>query len=234
MLRFFKRWLPAKDEISKRKAAAWQAFGMLRREYKGEPLEEKEVDKDPIVQFSVWFNDALKTIKNDPNAMIAGTVNEEGQPATRTVLLKGFDESGFVFYTNYISRKGSDLMKNPKISLTFYWPELMRQIHIAGVAEKTSKEMSEDYFNSRPVGSRLSASLSNQSSVVGSRKELEDELKELERKYSDGNVPLPENWGGIIVKPHRIEFWQGRLNRLHDRVCYAKEGDNWNIQRLSP
>jgi pyridoxamine 5'-phosphate oxidase len=125
-------------------------------------------------------------------------------------------------------------MNNPKISLTFYWPELMRQIHIAGAAEKSSDEMSDIYFNSRPVGSRLSAALSNQSSVIGSREELEADLKGLERKYSDGNVPRPENWGGFIVKPHRIEFWQGRLNRLHDRVCYTRDGDKWKIQRLSP
>lgn len=234
MLRFFKRWLPAKDEISKPKTAARQAVEMLRREYSGKPLLEDQVHTDPFDQFTTWFEEAVDAIKNDPNAMILSTADEEGHPSSRTVLLKGYDESGFVFYTNYDSRKAGQILRNPNVSITFYWPDLMRQIHIEGVAGKVSEAQSDAYFSTRPANSRLSAWASSQSETVASREELEENLREMEKKFKDGDIPRPSNWGGFRVKPRRFEFWQGRLNRLHDRICYIQSGENWEIKRLSP
>tara|TARA_R100001143_G_scaffold63387_1_gene70127 strand:+ start:69303 stop:70007 length:705 start_codon:yes stop_codon:yes gene_type:complete len=234
MLHYFKRWFPARDEVQKPKKAIRQAVSLLRREYDGIPLDKKSVDADPLKQFSKWFAIAVKEIKNDPNAMILGSTSREGQPATRTVLLKGFDEEGFIFYTNYESRKAKDLAENNKVSLTFYWPDLMRQIHIQGVVEKISEEMSDQYFKSRPVGSKLGAWSSKQSSVIESREVLEENLRTIEKKFSGSEIPRPANWGGYRVIPHRFEFWQGRLNRLHDRIVYRFEGTEWVIERLSP
>lgn len=234
MLHYFKRWFPARDEVQKPKKAIRQAVSLLRREYDGIPLDKKSVDTDPFNQFSEWFAIAVKEIKNDPNAMILGSASREGQPATRTVLLKGFDEEGYIFYTNYESRKAKDLAENNKVSLTFYWPDLMRQIHIQGVVEKISEEMSDQYFKSRPVGSKLGAWSSKQSSVIESREVLEENLRTVEKKFSGSEIPRPANWGGYRVIPHRFEFWQGRLNRLHDRIVYRFEGTEWVIERLSP
>lgn len=234
MLRFFKRWLPAKDEVSKPKTAARQAVEMLRREYSGKPLLEDQVRSDPFDQFSTWFEEAVDAIKNDPNAMILSTADDEGHPSSRTVLLKGYDESGFVFYTNYNSRKAGQILRNPNVSITFYWPDLMRQIHIEGVAEKVSEAQSDAYFSTRPANSRLSAWASSQSETVASREELEENLREMEKKFKDGDIPRPSNWGGFRVRPRRFEFWQGRLNRLHDRICYIQSEDCWKIKRLSP
>jgi len=234
MLHYFKRWFPSKDEIPKSKKAIHQAVEMLRREYNGIPLNKESVDPNPILQFSKWFEIAVKVIEHDPNAMILGSANRDGQPSTRTVLLKGFDEAGFIFYTNYESRKAKDLAENNKVSLTFYWPDLMRQIHIQGSVKKISEEMSDQYFKSRPAGSKLGAWASKQSSVIESRSDLEESLRSLEKKYSHSEIPRPPNWGGYIVNPHRFEFWQGRLNRLHDRIVYRKEGEDWVIERLSP
>ncbi|WP_176719426.1 pyridoxamine 5'-phosphate oxidase [Rhodohalobacter halophilus] len=234
MFSFFKRWIPGRDEISKPKTAARQAVEMLRREYTGKPLLEEHVSEDPIEQFSAWFDEAVDKIITDPNAMIVATADQDGKPSSRTVLLKGFDENGFVFYTNYRSRKGRQILENPYVSITFYWPELMRQIHIEGVTEKVPEEQSDAYFSKRPAASQLSALASPQSDVVESREALENRLKEMEKKFGGGPIPRPENWGGFLVKPIRIEFWQGRLNRLHDRICYEKEGQEWKISRLSP
>lgn len=234
MFSFFRRWIPAKDEVSKPKAAARQAVEMLRREYAGEPFLEEHVSDDPIEQFSVWFDEAVEKIKTDPNAMILSTANREGKPSSRTVLLKGYDINGFVFYTNYGSRKGRQILENPHVSITFYWPELMRQIHIEGDAEKVSEEQSDAYFSQRPSASRMSALASSQSKVVESREALEKQLKEVEKKFGSGTVPRPDDWGGFCVKPMRIEFWQGRLNRLHDRICYERQDTEWKIFRLSP
>lgn len=207
---------------------------MLRREYSGIPLDVKSAASNPFNQFTEWFDIAVDKIEHDPNAMILGTVGEDGQPSTRTILLKGFDEEGFIFYTNYESRKGKHLNENRKASLTFYWPDLMRQIHIEGSVSKVSNELSDSYFRTRPDGSKLSAWVSQQSSVVESRDVLENRLKSLEKKYSGSEIPRPPYWGGYRVVPHRVEFWQGRLNRLHDRICYQLDGEKWIIERLSP
>lgn len=234
MLHYFKRWFPAKDEVPKSKKAIKQAVSLLRREYDGIPLDKERVDSNPFMEFSKWFEIAVKEIENDPNAMILGSSNREGQPATRTVLLKGFDENGFIFYTNYESRKAKDLAENNRVSLTFYWPDLMRQIHIQGTVEKISEEMSDEYFKSRPDGSKLGAWSSKQSTVIESREVLLENLRSFEKKFSNAEIPRPSNWGGYRVVPHRIEFWQGRLNRLHDRIVYRKEREKWVIERLAP
>lgn len=234
MFNFFRRWIPGRDEISKPKTAARQAVEMLRREYAGNPFLEEHVSIDPIEQFKVWFDEAVDKIKTDPNAMILSTAGRDGKPSSRTVLLKGYDNTGFVFYTNYSSRKGRQILENPHVSITFYWPELMRQIHIEGVAERVSEEQSEAYFSKRPAASQLSALASSQSDVVESREALEEQLKAVEKKFSGGKIPRPENWGGFRVNPNRIEFWQGRLNRLHDRICYEEKNQEWKISRLSP
>lgn len=227
--RFIKRWLPAKDEIKDPK----KAIALIRREYEGIPLNRESVDPNPVNQFSKWFNEALKHVSFDANAMTLTTVGEDGQPSSRTVLLKGFDDSGFVFYTNYKSRKGRHIQKNSRVSITFYWADLMRQVHIEGTAQKVLETQSDEYFKSRPVASRLSAWASSQSEEVESRSALEQKMKELEKKF-DNDIPRPPHWGGFLVVPHRIEFWQGRLNRLHDRICYSLEDEDWTIKRLSP
>lgn len=234
MFRFIKRWLPAKDEVTKPKAVAKQAIEMLRREYTGEPLLESNVDPNPIAQFINWFDEALKQIKDDPNAMILSTADADGRPSSRTVLLKGYNEEGFIFYTNYASRKAIQIAENPNVSITFYWPELMRQIHIEGVAEKVSAERSDAYFKTRPDGSKISAWATYQSRPVSSRDEFENRRKEIEDKFIGKEITRPPTWGGYIIKPKRIEFWQGRLNRLHDRICYIKSEEIWKIIRLSP
>jgi len=234
MFSFFRRWFPAKDEVSKPKVAVRQAVEMLRREYAGKPFLEEHVSDDPIKQFSVWFDEAVGKIKTDPNAMILSTVDRKGKPSSRTVLLKGYDDNGFVFYTNYGSRKGRQIQENPHVSITFYWPELMRQIHVEGNAEKVSEEQSEAYFSKRPPASQMSALASSQSDVIESREALEQQLKAMEKKYGGEIIPRPENWGGFCVKPNRMEFWQGRLNRLHDRICYQREDGQWKIVRLAP
>lgn len=227
--RFIKRWLPAKDEIKDPK----KAIAMIRREYEGIPLNLESIDPNPVNQFSKWFDEALKHVSFDANAMTLTTVSEDGQPSSRTVLLKGFDDSGFVFYTNYRSRKGRHIQANSRVSITFYWADLMRQVHIEGNAQKVPEPQSDEYFKSRPVASRLSAWASSQSEEVESRSALQKKMKEFEKKFGD-DIPRPPHWGGFLVVPHRIEFWQGRLNRLHDRICYSLEDRNWKIKRLSP
>lgn len=227
--RFIKRWIPARDEIPDPK----KAISMIRREYEGIPLDEKSVDPNPFEQFSNWFDEALEHVSFDANAMTLTTVGENGQPSSRTVLLKGFDESGFVFYTNYRSRKGRHIQNNSRVSITFYWADLMRQVHIEGNAQKVPETQSDEYFKSRPVQSQLSAWASSQSEEVQSRSALEKKMKEFEEKFGD-DIPRPPHWGGFLVVPHRIEFWQGRLNRLHDRICYSLEDEEWKIKRLSP
>lgn len=230
MRRFIKRWLPAREEISKSK----QAIAMIRREYEGNPLQKNSVAPNPFDQFSGWFDEAVKKVGIDPNAMTLSTVSDDDQPSSRTVLLKGFDENGFVFYTNYLSRKGHHIEKNPKVSLTFYWTELIRQVQIEGVAQKISESQSDAYFKTRPTASKLSAWASNQSNPLGSREELDQRFKEFEEKFDGGEIPRPPNWGGYLVIPHRMEFWQGRINRLHDRICYTLKDGEWIIERLAP
>ncbi|TVQ67443.1 MAG: pyridoxamine 5'-phosphate oxidase [Balneolaceae bacterium] len=235
MLRYFKRWIPARDDVGRPAQAVKQGIAMLRREYDGKPFDETSADPDPFTQFESWFGDAVKHIGQDPNAMILATADKEGQPTSRTVLLKGFDEEGFVFYTNYNSRKAKSIEENPRVSLTFYWPDLMRQIQVHGTAEKVPPEISDEYFNSRPDGSKLGAWASDQSSPISSRYALEEQLKQYEETFRDTGIPRPPHWGGYRVVPFRIEFWQGRLNRLHDRISYRnEENGRWIIERLSP
>jgi pyridoxamine 5'-phosphate oxidase len=234
MFNFLKKWLPARDEAVKPRQISKQAIAMLRREYDGLPLDESTVLPDPVSQFTVWFEEVLIKIKQDPNAMILSVCDNNSRPSSRTVLLKGFDENGFIFYTNYKSRKGLILEENPYVSLTFFWADLMRQVHVEGRVEKTDENTSDEYFQSRPVSSKLGAWASDQSRAVSGRKELEERLKEAEKKFAGKHIPRPPYWGGYRVIPERVEFWQGRLNRLHDRICYTKIEDHWKITRLMP
>lgn len=227
--KLIKRWLPARDEIKDPK----KAIAMIRREYQGIPLDKNSVAPNPFTQFSNWFSDAVEEVSADANAMTLTTVSEISRPSSRTVLLKEFDENGFVFYTNYKSRKGTHLQNNPHVSVTFYWADLMRQVHIEGKVEKVSDEQSTAYFKTRPVASQLGAWASSQSEEVESRAALEKKMKEFEQKFED-EIPRPPHWGGFRIIPDRMEFWQGRLNRLHDRICYSLEDGDWVIKRLSP
>ena len=206
----------------------------IRRDYSLKELTEETVSSDPFKQFSDWLNDAINSGTPEPTAMNVATVGSDARPSSRVVLLKGFDNTGFVFFTNYESQKGRELAANPNCALHFFWPELERQINIRGVAGKTSREESETYFRSRPFASRIGAWASAQSSVIGSRELLKHNVEELSERYSDGEVPLPPFWGGFRVTPDRFEFWQGRPSRLHDRICYEWTDGGWNITRLSP
>lgn len=206
----------------------------LRREYARAKLDESTVAPDPIAEFGHWFEEALKAQVMEPNAMILATATDEAVPSARVVLLKGFDERGFVFFTDYRSQKGTELRANPRAALVLYWPELERQVRITGTTATISREDSEAYYRSRPRGSRLGAWISHQSQVIPSRKVLDDRVPELEETFPGDDIPLPAYWGGFRVEPEKIEFWQGRENRLHDRIRYVREGDGWRIERLSP
>lgn len=209
--------------------------GTLRREYTCGGLDRDDLAKDPINQFRVWFEQARAAELPEPNAMVLATVGSEGQPSQRTVLLKAYDEGGFVFFTNYRSRKAREIEANPRVGLCFPWFPLERQVTVRGRAEKISRMESMRYFLSRPVGSRLGAWVSDQSAVISSRKILEMKLGEMKRKFSDGEVPLPDFWGGFRVVPEAVEFWQGRESRLHDRFEYVSAEDGgWSCRRLSP
>jgi pyridoxamine 5'-phosphate oxidase len=230
------------------------AMADIRREYSLGGLNRADLDANPAAQFNRWFAQAsvggrwrkigialynlwhavLGHTPVDVNAMTLATVDKAGRPSARAVLLKGVDERGFIFFTNYDSRKGRQLAENPNAALTFFWPDLVRQVCVAGTVTKLPPMESEAYFKSRPMGSRLAAWASNQSSVVADRAVLEKRWNEMAAQFP-GDVPLPPNWGGYILKPERIEFWQGRLNRLHDRFCYTRQADNsWRLERLSP
>jgi pyridoxamine 5'-phosphate oxidase len=206
----------------------------LRKEYSREKLTKKDVTADPITQFGSWFEEARKSISGEPNAMILGTVNPSGKPSSRVVLLKGFSNSGFLFFTNYNSRKGFELEKNPFASLLFFWGELERQVRIEGSVEKISREQSAEYFRSRPRMSQIGALSSSQSEKVESRAILEEKFKLTEQKFEGKDIPTPEHWGGYIVKPDYFEFWQGRQSRLHDRISYRQDNGNWIVERLEP
>ncbi len=196
-------------------------------------LREKDLDPDPLSQFGAWFDEVLRSGIALPNAMTLATATREGTPSARTVLLKGFDARGFVFYTHYRSRKGRELEENPRAMLLFCWEELERQIGIEGSVTRVSSAESDDYFHSRPLGSRLSATISPQSEVVAGRDALEDRLEEASKRYG-GLPPRPADWGGYRLAPERFEFWQGRKDRLHDRLCYRRAAGAWKIERLAP
>ena len=207
----------------------------IRKEYTQAELDEKTVSPNPFDQFEKWFQEAINSEIIEPTAMILSTVSESGQPFQRTVLLKTFDEKGFVFYTNYESRKARHMSQNPKVSILFPWYSLERQVAVTGAIEKVSTKDSLKYFLSRPQGSQLGAWVSNQSEVITSRSILETKLAQMKQKFKDGKIPLPDHWGGYRIIPDSIEFWQGRKSRLHDRIFFQREADNaWNISRLSP
>jgi pyridoxamine 5'-phosphate oxidase len=206
----------------------------LRREYARARLDETSVSPDPLTEFARWFEEALEAKVMEPNAMTLATATPAGVPSARIVLLKGFDERGFVFFTDYRSQKGSELEENPAAALVFYWPELERQVRITGGISPVGREESEAYFRTRPRASRISAWVSHQSQVIGSRKELEARIREVEARHPGEDVPLPPYWGGFRVLPSTIEFWQGRTSRLHDRIRYTRESRGWRVERLSP
>lgn len=205
----------------------------IRQEYTFAGLRRADLHPDPIQQFKNWFQSALAAAVPEPNAMTLATVDAAGQPSSRIVLLKDLDHRGFTFYTNYESRKGRELAANPRAALTVFWPGLERQICVRGACEKVGREESETYFKSRPLGSRLGAWVSSQSTPIPNREYLETKLKDLTAQYGD-HPPLPPNWGGYLLRPHNIDFWQGRPSRLHDRFLYTRAGDTWQIDRLSP
>lgn len=234
------------------------AIADMRRNYTAGELERQDLKADPLDQFQTWFDAAahargksrwrkigiaiydvwqavLGNTRVEVNAMTLATVGADGKPSSRTVLLKGADARGFIFYTNYDSRKGRELAGNQNAALTFFWPELERQVCIAGTVTKVSREESEAYFKSRPKGSRIGAWASNQSSVVADRAALEKIWQEIAARFPGDDVPLPPNWGGFVLRPERIEFWQGRASRMHDRFSYTRQADDsWRVERLSP
>lgn len=201
----------------------------LRKSYQKNTLDT--VEADPFEQFKLWFDQALTSQEPEPNAMTLSTVSPDGQPSARTVLLKGIEPKGFVLYTNYLSHKGRDIECNPKVALLFFWPTLERQVRIQGWAEKTSREQSESYFYSRPRASQIGAAISPQSKAITSRAVLEKAQTEMENL---AEIPCPEHWGGYLIHPQSFEFWQGRPGRLHDRIKYTRQGDQWMTERLAP
>ncbi len=207
----------------------------LRQDYLREGLNRKDLRADPMDQFRLWLDDAIRVELPEPNAMVLATVDASGCPSQRTVLLKALDHRGLVFFTNYESRKSKEIGANPRVSLHFLWVPLERQVAIVGRAERISMGESLRYFASRPRGSQLGAWVSQQSAVITSRKLLELKLEELKRKFADGEIPLPSFWGGYRVVPETVEFWKGRTNRLHDRFCYQRGPDGaWGVERLAP
>jgi pyridoxamine 5'-phosphate oxidase len=206
----------------------------LRKEYATHGLDRHELLDCPLAQFKAWFHQAKDAGVNEPNAMVLSTIDDSGAPTSRTVLLKAADEAGFSFFTNYHSRKGGHMEREPRIALVFPWFSLERQVHISGSVVKTSEEESVAYFARRPYGSQLGALASDQSQFIPDRQHLETRLAELKAQYPEGQVPKPTNWGGYRLIPDHFEFWQGRLNRLHDRFIYVKKDGCWQISRLAP
>ena len=206
----------------------------MRQDYTIGELLESNAPSEPWELFSSWFEIARKTKILEPNAMILSTVMQDGQPTSRVVLLKDFDQSGLVFFTNYLSQKGEQLAHNPRASILFWWEPLQRQIRVEGEVVKIDEEDSDAYFQSRPYGSRLGAWISEQSQMIVDRIALEKRQIEFEKKFEDGNVPRPDHWGGYRLAPNKFEFWQGRSNRLHDRLLYQMKQDSWTRVRLAP
>lgn len=210
------------------------SIAALRREYIKDILKKEDLCETPLDQFSVWFKEAQKAEVLEPNAMSLCTVSASGKPSSRVVLLKGISENRLKFFTNYKSQKAKDLEQNPWVSINFFWPELERQVRIEGKVEKTSAEESDAYFNSRPEGSKLGAWASPQSDIIATREMMEDSHRALELEFKGKEIPRPPHWGGYNVIPERVEFWQGRASRLHDRFVYLMENGSWKIERLAP
>ncbi len=207
----------------------------LRRDYSGEELKESTVDSDPLKQFEIWFDEAVKAEADDPHAMVLATVSAEGKPSARVVLLRGIDPDGLTFYTNYGSRKAAELKANSNAALVFLWHELDRQVRVEGIVGKGDGAESDRYFASRPRASQIAAWASNQSGIISGRAELDQKFREIEMQFEGKPVPRPENWGGLKLRPRSFEFWQGRPNRLHDRILYTLiEDGRWAIHRLAP
>lgn len=216
-----------------------QAVAAMRRDYSQRALDETGVDTSPMKQFELWFEESVNNDLLEPNAFTLSTVGEDGKPYSRVVLMKSYDQNGIVFFTNYESNKAKQLEANPYVAINFLWLEMERQLRIQGIVERISKLESLNYFISRPQGSQLGAWVSPQSSIISSRAILEEKWEQMKRKFKDGKIPLPDNWGGYRIKPNYFEFWQGRSSRLHDRIVYSKDGTNndassWNIKRLAP
>lgn len=206
----------------------------IRNDYRLKALDENKISTDPFLQFEIWLNEAIRAKVTEPTAMILATATPHGVPSSRVVLLKTLTADGFGFFTNYSSRKGEEIASNQYVALLFYWSELERQVRIEGQAMKTTAKVSDDYFDSRPFESRLSAVISNQSQVVPNRKYLEDLWEGEQSKTVEAKVARPSDWGGYVVYPRRIEFWQGRPNRLHDRILFSRNETGWAIARLAP
>jgi len=211
-----------------------EKFNALRREYGRQRLEESGTPEDPLFLFQGWMEEAINAGLNEPNAMVLATVSPEGQPSARVVLLKDFSEAGFTFFTNYNSRKGRHLAQNRKAAVLFFWEALERQVRIEGEVEKLDTERSDRYFSTRPADSRISAIASPQSEVVPGRAFLEERWKETEQAFHSGHTARPGHWGGYLLRPVRFEFWQGRENRMHDRIQYRREDKGWQMDRLAP
>lgn len=207
----------------------------IRKDYKQHSLQEKDVAADPITQFGTWWQEATRSEIDEVNAMTLATASADGIPSARIVLLKGYDENGFVFFTNYQSYKGKQIEENPRACVVFFWKELERQVRITGLIEKVSPQESDDYFHSRPEGSQIGALVSPQSTVIANREILEQRETALRNAFEGKIIPRPEHWGGYRVRPLIVEFWQGRPSRLHDRIQYSlEEGGQWIIERLAP
>jgi len=211
-----------------------EKIAQIRREYVSQPFNENQVAGDPITQFKRWFDEAALSGQPDAEAMTLSTATLDGRVAARVVLLKGCDDRGFVFFTNYESHKSREIMTNPRVALTFYWHALHRQVRIEGLAEKVTPEESEEYFQTRPRGSQIGAWASPQSEEINDREALERRVGEIETRFKDRPITCPPFWGGFRVKPERVEFWQGRESRLHDRILYTLRDNEWRISRLAP